>query len=291
MADRNTDHPSQKGIGAALKRRFTGASAGPSFGREYYEILSERNNDYNILYDLDPLAGILRGLIATMVTIVPAFGIAFGIDVASRVELDRAEVQNSATAAYGYQTIGLNNGRHWTLVRQDGEFGVYLENGRRIEMVASTAQALEIIRAVDTNLKQAITALESGQIPEDDIPQILQYASISEAFIDQGGNIDRVVAGVAEDGTAQGRNLLVRLKSAQAFWQEAGQSLMTGNYGYDAAERAPLKVEQDAHGKTVLGGVGTLALGILLGVTAPFTLGAATTVSRRRRRSKMDRKA
>lgn len=285
MADRDTDHPSQKGWGAALKRRFTGASDGPGFFSDYREALNRGDRSYDMSRDRDPLATTLRGLVGTMIAAIPAMGVAFYIEGTSQISVDNVNIQQSGTS----QTIGLNNGQHWTLVREGEEFAVYAQDGSRLQLVSSTAQALEAIQTVNGMLAQAITALEAGQLPQADIPQLLQYASISEAFVDDRGNIDRIVSGAAEDPSAQGRNLLPRLKAAQAFWQAGGQGLMTGDYGYDATERAALKSEENPESDMLKFGLAIAGLGLLLGVTAPFTLGAAETVGRRRRRAKGER--
>lgn len=284
MADRQTDHPSQKGWGATFRRRLTGEAGAVPFMQDFKQAIAEGNRTYSLPLALDPDAVMVRvvvfGLVAGGVGALGTYGVTTLTDQWPQA----VSIQNDAAAPYGYQAIRLDNGAEWVLVRENNEYSLFFRNGDRLTMV-TTARALEAMRDVTGKLGKVIDALEHGRIPAGDIPEMMSYEGMSEAYVGSWDAIQRTFESAVPDAAAEGRNLLEKLRAVEAYWQSASSAIIAGEYGYDAQERAGLKHEEETGDIVQQGAIISAALFGFLGATLPFSLGAVGAIARRRRRS------
>lgn len=279
MADRERDHPSQRGVKGFMKRGFSGAEG--SFLHDYKaEVRAELAT-----VPREQLAGawVLQTIMAGTLASLPGVAITLVADKALRA--DFAAVDTAVQAGQngpGYQAVRFNGGEGLVLFQNEGRTAVYrLSSQNELTLIDSAAQAAEAIANVRQNLAQSLSALESGRLQGTDVPEIQAFTGLTVPYVDEGGQIERQYAGLRTSDD-QNTHLLTSLQTAQAQWDAAARSIATTRYGYTAAEKAAFAKEADA-GVSIWGGVmGFVALGALIGFTGPFTVALPRAMRRRR---------
>ncbi len=280
MADRNQDHPSQKGVKGFLRRNFTAAPDGEGLWSIYKQEVKKEFTQ--VPAHEVPFAWTVQTLFFGMVACVP--GVAVGLG--AYVVLNEDAAKDAAIVAgldnpYGYQAVRFNDNQTLMLVAQDGTYRVYNEHKGELVLQGSSAAALEAAHRVSQSLSDAITALENGAAPSGDVPEFIRYTGLSEAYADYDGDVERRFDAAASDPSADS-NILAAMRAALPQWQAAAQAIATSPHGYTAEQKSAM--HQERSGEDYVFGTMALVglLGAVIGFTGPFTAPVGRSIRRRR---------
>lgn len=277
MADRKTDRPDQNTVRAKIARSLGGTLVA-DYGAALKAQADKKGGKGELIAD-----SVLNAMLGGAMVAFPALLIEINMPLPEPTpDAPAAQIAANLNAENGYQGVGLNDGTRYALVKQDGRYALFRDLGGELHYEASPAQALEKIQTVTRDLSITINALEGGQLPTIDIPQIMTIGGLTQAYSTASG-IERDYDSWTEN--AGSGSLLGAMKQAYAQWHAAGQTIANEGYGYTQAQQVALPLEAPAEKQIPLF-ISIVGAGMALIAGWPLYAAAPAAMRRNRARNK-----